>query len=58
MSTRPSGTGERAAYDAAGRWLAEGRHVRIAVPPEPGTDMADVLASNGYPRIEEARRVA
>ena len=31
-----SGTGERAAHDAAARWLAEGRRVRIAMPPEPG----------------------
>jgi hypothetical protein len=27
----------------ARRWLAEGRRVRIALPPTPGTDMADVL---------------
>jgi putative DNA primase/helicase len=46
-----SGTGERAAHDAAVRWLGEGRSVRIAIPPEPGTDMADVL-------VEEARHVA
>jgi hypothetical protein len=39
-----SGAGLRAAYTAAQRWLAEGRRVRIAMPPEPGTDMADVLA--------------
>jgi phage/plasmid primase-like uncharacterized protein len=38
-----SGTGQRAAHDAAQRWLAEGRQVRIAMPPEPGTDMVDVL---------------
>jgi len=38
-----SGTGQRAAHDAAARWLAEGRRVRIAMPPEPGTDMADLL---------------
>jgi Toprim domain-containing protein len=33
-----SGVGQRAAHDAAARWLAEGRRVRIALPPEPGTD--------------------
>jgi putative DNA primase/helicase len=36
--------GERAARAAARRWLAEGVKVRIAMPPEHGTDMADVLA--------------
>jgi putative DNA primase/helicase len=35
--------GQRAAADAAQRWLTEGRRVRIAMPPESGTDMADVL---------------
>jgi len=50
-----SGTGERAAHDAAARWLAEGRRVRIAMPPVPGTDMADVLA---HATIEEAHHVA
>ena len=39
-----NGTGERAAENAAARWLAEGRRVRVAMPPEPDTDMADVLA--------------
>jgi hypothetical protein len=39
-----SGAGERSAYTAADRWLAEGRRVRVALPPEPGTDIADVLA--------------
>ena len=38
-----SGVGQRAAHNAAERWLAEGRRVRIAMPPEPDTDMADVL---------------
>src|SRR4051794_39130396 len=31
-----NGAGERAARTAAGRWFAEGRRVRIAMPPEPG----------------------
>ncbi len=39
-----NGAGERAAHAAAQRCLAEGRRVRIAIPHEPGTDMADVLA--------------
>jgi hypothetical protein len=40
-----NGVGQRAAHDAAARWSAEGRHVRIALPPEPDTDFADVLAA-------------
>jgi hypothetical protein len=38
-----SGAGERAARTAAARWLGEGRRVRIAMPPELGTDFSDVL---------------
>jgi putative DNA primase/helicase len=38
-----SGAGERAARAVAQRWLAEGRRVRLAMPPEPGTDFNDVL---------------
>jgi putative DNA primase/helicase len=38
-----NGAGERAARVAGQRWLAEGRRVRIALPPEPGTDFNDVL---------------
>jgi phage/plasmid primase-like uncharacterized protein len=38
-----NGVGQRAAHQAAQRWLAETRRVRIALPPEPDTDMADVL---------------
>lgn len=53
-----SGTGQRAAQDAAQRWLAEGRHVRIAMPLEPGTDMADVLIADTPADTVEARHVA
>jgi putative DNA primase/helicase len=53
-----SGTGERAAHDAAARWLAEGRSVRIALPPEPGTDFNDVLTGRTAAKINEARHVA
>ena len=53
-----SGAGERAAYNAADRWLSEGRRVRIAMPPEPGTDFNDVLLGRAHARIEEARDVA
>lgn len=38
-----NGRGQRAARKAAQRWLAEGRRVRIALPPEADTDMNDVL---------------
>jgi putative DNA primase/helicase len=38
-----NGAGERAARDAAARWLGEGRQVRLAMPTLPDTDMADVL---------------
>ena len=53
-----SGTGERAARDAAARWLAEGRRVRIAMPPAPGIDMADVLAGRSQSASKDARGVA
>src|SRR5262249_53488334 len=53
-----SGAGERAARTAAQRWLAEGRQVRIAMPPELGTDMADVLAGRADVRIAEVQDVA
>ena len=33
----------QAAQKAAPRWLAEGRRVRIAIPPEPGSDFNDLL---------------
>jgi hypothetical protein len=42
-----NGAGERAAWIAAGRWLAEGRRVRIAMPPKPDTDFADLLKGCG-----------
>jgi phage/plasmid primase-like uncharacterized protein len=48
-----NGAGQRAARTAAQRLLAEGRRVRIAMPPAPGTDIADVLAGHAYPRIAE-----
>jgi putative DNA primase/helicase len=53
-----NGAGERAARTAAQRWLAEGRRVRLAMPPEPDTDMADVLAGRAYGRVVEAADAA
>jgi putative DNA primase/helicase len=52
-----SGVGQRAARDAAQRWLAEGRHVRIVLPPEPGTDFADMLLAD-VSSTAEVRHVA
>lgn len=40
-----SGVGESAAQKLAMRLLAEGRKVRLAVPPQPGTDWLDVLVA-------------
>lgn len=42
--------GEKAASDAAARWVREGRCVRIARPPK-GTDFNDILV-NGIPQVE------
>lgn len=53
-----NGAGERAARTAAQHWLAEGRRVRLALPPEPGTDFADVLAGRSYTRMAEVCRDA
>jgi len=53
-----NGAGGRAAFAAGQRWLAEGRRVRIAMPPEPGTDIADVLAGRAYTGIAEVRDAA
>jgi putative DNA primase/helicase len=52
-----NGAGERAARTAAHR-LAEGRRVRIAMPPEPGSDMADVLAGCSHARVTETADAA
>jgi hypothetical protein len=53
-----NGRGERAARTAAQRWLAEGRRVRIAMPPQPGTDLNDVLLGRAHVRSAEAHYVA
>jgi putative DNA primase/helicase len=52
-----SGTGERFARDAAARWIAEGRRVRVAMPPELGADFNDVLTGHVVAKINEARHV-
>ncbi len=38
-----NGVGERAADEAASRWRAEGRRVRIALPDRVGHDFNDIL---------------
>jgi putative DNA primase/helicase len=52
-----NGVGECAARSAAERWLSEGRRVRIALPPKPGTDFNDVLAGRGSFHQNEVRHV-
>jgi putative DNA primase/helicase len=52
-----SGVGQRAAHKAAHRWLAEGRAVKIAMPPVPG-DWNDALMGRIPARIEGARYAA
>jgi putative DNA primase/helicase len=41
-----SGVGERAAREVAARFLAEGRCVRIAMPPRSGSDFNDLLTGH------------
>jgi putative DNA primase/helicase len=53
-----NGAGERAARVVAARWLAEGRQVRIAMPPEPGTDFNDLVMGRAHARIREISYVA
>ena len=48
----PNGVGERAARDAAERFLVEGRRVRIALPHRFG-DYNDILLCRGAARTEE-----
>jgi putative DNA primase/helicase len=49
-----NGAGELAARTAAERWLAEGRRVRLAMPPVVGTDFNDVLLGRTCTGITEA----
>ena len=38
-----NGRGQRAAHNAVQKWHRENRRVRIALPPELGTDFNDIL---------------
>jgi len=53
-----NGTAERAARLAAERWVCEGRRVKIAMSPEPGTDLNNVLLGLAHARITKAHDVA
>jgi hypothetical protein len=53
-----NGAGESAARTAGQRWVAQGRQVRIAMPPERGTDFNDVLLGRASARIQGARNAA
>jgi putative DNA primase/helicase len=53
-----NGVGQRAANAAAERFLAEGRRVRIALPPTPGLDFNDLLSGSASIRIDGNRHVA
>jgi putative DNA primase/helicase len=52
-----NGVGQRAANAAAQRFLAEGRRVRIALPPKSGLDFNDLLRGSVSVRIDENRHV-
>jgi phage/plasmid primase-like uncharacterized protein len=43
IAADPDGPGQRAAWQAAGRWRAEGRQVRVATPDDPDDDFNDLL---------------
>jgi putative DNA primase/helicase len=54
-----NGTGRRAAEGSAERFLREGRRVRLAMPPTPGTDFNDVFnPADPFDLDGEARDVA
>jgi phage/plasmid primase-like uncharacterized protein len=52
-----NGVGQEAAQDAAVRWLAENRRVRVAMPPALDSDFNDILRDGALARIDEARHV-
>jgi hypothetical protein len=53
-----NGVGQRAARAAAERLVAEGRRVRLAIPPQPGMDFNDVLRGAHNFKNMEASDVA
>lgn len=49
IAADPDPAGRAAAQAAAGRWLAEGRRVRVATPDRPGQDFNDLLRARPAP---------
>ena len=49
-----NGVGIRAARTAAERWTAEGRQVRIALPPVSGSDFDDMLLNQDIMKVRDA----
>jgi putative DNA primase/helicase len=49
LAADPGEAGEGAARQAARRWRAEGRRVRIALPNDPGADFNDLLMRRAAP---------
>ncbi len=54
----PNGTGQRASQSAAERFLAEGRRVRIALPPTSRLDFNDLLRNSASAHVDENPNVA
>jgi len=50
IASDPDEPGMKAADIAAARWSAEGRTVRVAVPPEAGVDFNEILM-RGYSHV-------
>ncbi len=50
-----NGAGQAAAHAAAEHWHAEGRKVRIALPPIPGTDFNDLIRAETTQGVNDAR---
>jgi putative DNA primase/helicase len=53
-----NGVGQRAANAAAERFLAEGRRVRIELPPTSGLDFNDLLRGSASARVDKISHVA
>ena len=53
-----NGTGQRASQCAAARFLAEGRRVRLALPPMLGVDFNDRLRGSASAHVDENSHVA
>ncbi len=56
IAADPDEVGQRAAWQAARRWRAEGRHVRVATPDDADSDFNDLIARRAT--AEEVRHGA